>query len=121
MLPCCGLQSGASEPPTQSSAPEARSGSSCGRWNQAAQQLVRDLARVRAQRAAPALRAAASSAWTRRWWATLAVAVQQAVSSTALGSPWPAPPHASQLPGPELDRVLDLAEAAGPSRLPLRP
>ena len=35
--------------------------------------------------------------------------------------PWPAPPHASQPPGPELDRVLDLAEAAGPSRLPLRP
>ena len=92
-----------------------------GRWNKTAQHLVRDLARVRAQRAPPALRAAATSAWTRRWWATLAVAVQQAVSSTALGSPWPAPPHASQPPGPELDRVLDLAEAAGPSRLPLRP
>ena len=87
-----------------------------GRWNEAAQQLVSDLARVRALRAPPALRAAATSAWTRRWWATLAVAVQQAVSSTPLGSPWPAPPHASQLPGPELDRVLDLAEAAGPSR-----
>ena len=41
----------------------------------------------------------------------LAVAVPQAVSSTAFGSPWPAPPHASQLLGPELDRVLDLAEA----------
>ena len=92
-----------------------------GRWNETAQHLVRDLARVRAQRAPPALRAAATSAWTRRWWATLAVALQQAVSSTALGSPWPAPPHASQPPGPELDRVLDLAEAAGPSRLPLRP
>ena len=64
-----------------------------GRWNEAAQQLVRDLAHARAQRAPPALRAAATSAWTRRWWATLAVAVQQAVSSTALGSPWPAPPH----------------------------
>ena len=36
------------------------------------------------------------------------------------GSPWPAPPHASQPQGPELDRVLDLAEAEGPSRLPLR-
>ena len=35
---------------------------------------------------------------------------------TALGSPWPAPPHASQPQGPE----LDLAEAEGPSRLPLR-
>ena len=41
-------------------------------------------------------------------------------SHTALGSPWPAPPHASQPQGPELDRVLDLAKAEGPSRLPLR-
>ena len=91
-----------------------------GRWNEAAQRLVRDLVRIRAQRAPPALRAAATSAWTRRWWAALAVAVQQAVTSTALGSPWPATPHASQPQGPELDRVLDLAEAEGPSRLPLR-
>ena len=57
-----------------------------GRWNEAAQQLVRDLVRVRAQRSPPALRAAATSAWTKQWWATLAVAVQQAVSNTALGS-----------------------------------
>ena len=91
-----------------------------GRWNEAAQRLVRDLVRIRAQRAPPALQAAATSAWTRRWWAALAVAVQQAVTSTALGSPWPAPPRASQPQGPELDRVLDLAEAEGPSRLPLR-
>ena len=83
-----------------------------GRWNETAQWLVRDLVRIRAQRAPPALRAAATSAWTRRWWAALAVAVQQVVTSTALGSPWPA--------RPELDRVLDLAEAEGPSRLPLR-
>eukprot|EP00439_Symbiodinium_sp_Y106_P083243 s600_g23.t1 len=78
-----------------------------GRWNETAQWLVRDLVRIRAQRAP-------------RWWAALAVAVQQVVTSTALGSPWPAPPHASQPQGPELDRVLDLAEAEGPSRLPLR-
>ena len=70
--------------------------------------------------APPALRAAATSAWTRRWWAALAIAVQQAVTSTALGSPWPAPPHASQRQGPALDQVLDLADTAGPSRLPLR-
>ncbi|CAE7522469.1 unnamed protein product [Symbiodinium natans] len=38
-----------------------------------------------------------------------------AVTSTALGSPRPAPPHAGQL-----DQVLDLADTAGPSRLPLR-
>ena len=73
-----------------------------GRWNAGARQLLRDLVRVRAQRAPPAVRTAASSAWARRWWASLSVSVQQAVTSTALGSPWPAPPHAS------------------PSRLPLR-
>ena len=44
----------------------------------------------------------------------LAVAVLQAVTSMALGSPLPAPPHASQRPGPELDRVLDRTEAARP-------
>ena len=34
-----------------------------GRWNDAAQRLVQDLARVRSQRTLPALRAAATSAW----------------------------------------------------------
>ena len=71
-------------------------------------------------RAPPAVRSAASSAWARRWWAMLAVSVQQAVTSTALGSAWPAPLHASRQSAPELERVLDLADAAGPSRLPLR-
>ena len=65
-------------------------------------------------------RSAASSAWARRWWTMLAVSVQHAVTSTALGSAWPAPLHASQQSAPELERVLDLADAAGPSRLPLR-
>ena len=48
--------------------------------------------------------------------------VQQAVTSTALGSAWPpAPLHASQQTAPKLDGgMLDLAGAAGPSRLPLR-
>ena len=91
-----------------------------GRWNAGAHQLLRDLVRVRAQRAPPAVRSAASSAWARRWWAMLAVSVQQAVTSTALGSAWPAPLHASRQSAPELERVLDLADAAGPSRLPLR-
>ena len=62
-----------------------------GCWNDAVQRLVRDLARVRSQRAPPALRAAATSASTRRWWAALVVAVQQAVTSTAFGSP----PHSA--------------------------
>ena len=84
-----------------------------GRWNAGARPLLRDPMRVRAQRASPAVRTAASSAWARRWWAILSVSAQQAVTSTALGSPWPAPPHASQQQGPELDRVLDLAYTAG--------
>ena len=83
--------------------------------------LLRDLVRVRACRAPPALRAAAASGWTRRWWSILSVAVQQAVTSIALGRPWPLPPHAARATGPPLDRLLDLAEAEGPSRLPLRP
>ena len=33
---------------------------------------------------------------------------------------WPQPPRATSVEGPPLDRVLDLAEAEGPSRLPLR-
>ena len=91
-----------------------------GRWNTAAQGFVRDLVPLRALRAPPAVRAAASSGWARRWWGALSVAVQLAVASTALGCAWPAPlPGPSD--GPALDRVLDLAANAGPSRLPLRP
>ncbi|CAE6970844.1 unnamed protein product, partial [Symbiodinium natans] len=54
-------------------------------WCQGALQLVRDLVRIRAQRASPALRQAAASAWARRWWSQLSVSVQQAVASAALG------------------------------------
>ena len=91
-----------------------------GRFNGDAHGLLRDLVRVRACRAPPALRAAATSGWTRRWWSILSVAVQQAVTSTALGRPWPLPPHAARATGPPLDRLLDLAEAEGPSCLPGR-
>ena len=61
-----------------------------GRWNDGAQRLLRDLVRLRAQRALPALRRAATSAWARRWRGMLAVAVQQAVAGTALGPQGPA-------------------------------
>ena len=79
-----------------------------GRWNDGAQRLLRDLVRLRAQRAPPALRRAATSAWARRWSGTLAMAVQQAVAGTALG------PHEPQLAtsaagnpsGPDLDQLL---------------
>ena len=56
-----------------------------GRFNSDAHRFVRDLVRLRSYRAPPALRAAAASGWTRRWWGMLSVAVQQAVASTALG------------------------------------
>ena len=47
------------------------------------------------------------------------MSVQHAVASTALGCSWPVP-HPSQRVGPDLDQVLHLADAPGPSRLPLR-
>ena len=91
-----------------------------GRWNTEAQRFLRDLLRVRAQRAPPALRPAARAGWTRRWWGMLSVAVQQAVATTVLGRAWPAPLHPHQRDAPPLERVLELAAPAGPSRLPLR-
>ena len=50
----------------------------------AAQGFVRDLVRLRALRAPPAVRAAASSGWARRWWGALSVAV----SSPLRARPW---------------------------------
>ena len=90
-----------------------------GRWNADSQALVRQLVRVRALRAPPALRAAASTAWTRRWWGMLSTAVQHAVGGTVLGAPWLVSKGAAACQ-PGLDHVLALAEPAGPSRLPLR-
>jgi hypothetical protein len=91
-----------------------------GRWSDGARALVRDLVRLRAVRAPPPVRRSASAGWSRRWWGFLSVAVQQAVASTALGRAWPAPPQVGAASDPPLERVLDLADAAGPSRLPLR-
>ena len=92
-----------------------------GRWNTEAQRFLRDLLRVRAQRAPPALRPAARAGWTHRWWGMLSVAVQQTVARTALGRAWPAPLHPHQRDAPPLERALELAAPAGSSRLPLRP
>ena len=47
------------------------------------------LARARRCRAPPAVRRAAKSGWTRRWWGMLSIAVQQALAGTALGCAWP--------------------------------
>ena len=92
-----------------------------GRWNEGSQRFVRDLVRLRALRAPPAVRSAAAAGWARRWWGALSVAIQLAVASTALGRPWPAAPQQGPSDGPSLDRVLDLAANEGASRLPLRP
>ena len=61
--------------------------------------------------------------WNEEWqrWGALSVAIQLAMASSALGSPWPAAPQQGPKDGPFLDRVLDLASKEGPSRLPLRP
>ena len=48
-----------------------------GRWSTAAQNLVKDLVRLRAHRAPLAVRAAASSSWAHRSKGALSVAVQQ--------------------------------------------
>ena len=73
-----------------------------GRWSTGARRFVRDLVRLRAQRAPPAVRGAAASAWARRWWSALSVAVQLAVASTALGRPWTASWTVVRTQGPAL-------------------
>ena len=60
------------------------------RWSTGAHRFIHDLVRLRAQRAPSALRGAAASAWARRWRGVLSAVVQLAVTSTALGRPWPA-------------------------------
>ncbi|CAE7533395.1 unnamed protein product [Symbiodinium natans] len=56
-----------------------------GRWGEECQRFVRQLLRLRVQRAPATLRATAAQGWARRWWGLLSVAVQRAVASTALG------------------------------------
>ena len=92
-----------------------------GRWNAQASRFVRDLVRLKAYRAPPAVRAAATVTWARRWWSMPSVAVQQAVASTALGGAWLQPPQPEPGSDPPLDSILHLAAPAGHSRLPLRP
>ena len=79
-----------------------------GRWNAQARCFVRDLVRLRAYRAPPAVRAAATAGWARP------AALVEHASSTALGGAWLQPLHGE---GPPLDH----AALEGQSRLPLRP
>ena len=89
-----------------------------GRWNDDSQRLVQRLVALRAHRAPATLRGAAAQG-SRRWWRSLAVAVQRAACSAALGV-WtmPSVPNAEgDLP---IAEVLHLAADQAPSRLPLR-
>ena len=90
-----------------------------GRWGTGALALVRDFVRLRRLRAPPALRHAAATAWARRWWTQLSVAVQRATALSAAGRAWPAASRAAA-DAPAFELVLDLADAAGPSMLPFR-
>ena len=92
-----------------------------GRWTAQARRFVRDLVRLKAYRAPPAIRAAATVAWARRWWSMLSVAVQQAVAGTALGRGWLQLLQQEAGAGPPLDGILDHAAPDGRSCLPLRP
>ncbi|CAE7502185.1 unnamed protein product [Symbiodinium natans] len=88
-----------------------------GRWGEECQRFVRQLLRLRVQRAPAALRAAAAQGWARRWWGLLSVAVQRAVASTALGV-WTMPALPSSPDGVPLADVFELADFVRPSRLP---
>ena len=75
----------------------------------AAAAFVRQLARVRARRAPPAVQRVARAGWSWRWLGILAVAVQRAVCSTVLGR-WMSPPLPAGGEGPLLGDILCLAE-----------
>ena len=60
-----------------------------------------------------------ATAWARRWWTQLSVAVQRATALSAAGRAWPAASRAAA-DAPAFELVLDLADAAGPSMLPFR-
>ena len=91
-----------------------------GRWGPEAHDLVRHLVRQRSLRAPQALRAAARAGWARRWWGQLGCALQRALASTLLGDVWRAPAQPAGADDVPLGRVLELAEAEQPSRLPLQ-
>ena len=57
-----------------------------GRWSRECHDLLRLLVATRARRAHAAIRAAASTAWRRRWWGILSATQQRAIASTLLGS-----------------------------------
>ena len=90
-----------------------------GRWSDECVDLLRTLTAVRARRTAPAIRAAATTAWHRRWWSLLSIAQQRAVAITAIGG-WMPPGGLSGADAPPLSAVIADGDPALPSLLPLR-
>ena len=92
-----------------------------GRWGDGALRLVEDLVRLRTRSAPRALRKAAGHAWTRRWWALLSVAVQDAVAATLVEGAAGPQGGALGYEEPFLAEVLgDAPGGPATSRLPLR-
>ena len=88
-----------------------------GRWHATAAAFVRQLARVRARRAPPAVRRVARAGWSRRWWGMLGAArglqhrprpLDVAASAcwrggaVARGCPLPGPARPQQPPPPRV-------------------
>ena len=89
-----------------------------GRWSRECHDLLRLLVATRARRAHAAIRAAASTAWRRRWWGILSATQQRAIASTLLGSNWVAPPQPCD-DAPTMAALLAWGEPPQPSRLGL--
>ncbi|CAE7568774.1 unnamed protein product [Symbiodinium natans] len=64
--------------------------------------------------------AVGAEGWQRRWWGFLSCAQQRALASTLLGGIWRAPAQPGGDGQPTLSEVVELAEPALPSLLPLR-
>ena len=93
-----------------------------GRWNDDSQRLVQRLVALRAHRAPATLRGASAQGWARCWWGSLAIAVQRAACSAALGV-WTRPslPNAKGQQAAAAVTVLHLASEGLADRRPGSP
>ena len=79
-----------------------------GRWHDDVQNVVRCLAKHKAQEAHVLLRRSVELAWSDRWWAQLGVAVQSAVAASVLADTGKQLVLGETSAGaPELDALLD--------------
>ena len=92
-----------------------------GRWDEEALTFVQRLVRIRSRQAPPLLRTAVASAFSRRWWSLLSVAVQDSLVATILGLPVGPLGGCGDTAEPgHVDVLTTYGGSAGPSRLPLR-